>query len=251
MFCCADICGVDTTISERENISTFPGHRRLVPTGGNALREYDPVRDDTMPQKESLLLVQVPPGINAGETIHVQIPGEDRILAVQVPAGVSEFHVSYEPTPHVHSENPISSMLNTPSTSTRSIPDQQLSSNSMPRTWTSDPKFVLVQVPDQIPPESFIQVPIPGQNRFIMAQVPYGVREFYVSVDCQSSNHQLQTHPNTKKDGVADRQNYNTSNQQDESNVGIIAPLVAGAALMGAAGYMLSQHGESDNWDDN
>lgn len=49
-------------------------------------------------QNQKLLLVQVPPGIRAGETIHVSIPDEPgRLVAATVPPNVSKFQVAYQP----------------------------------------------------------------------------------------------------------------------------------------------------------
>jgi hypothetical protein len=50
---------------------------------------------------QKLMKVSVPPGLPAGSTIHVQVPGENRIIAATIPPGVSEFHVSYECKNHV------------------------------------------------------------------------------------------------------------------------------------------------------
>ena len=49
--------------------------------------------------EQKVLLVRVPPGITAGQTIHVQIPGEPgrAVKAVVPPGDVQEFHVSYTP----------------------------------------------------------------------------------------------------------------------------------------------------------
>ena len=49
-------------------------------------------------QNQKLLLVQVPPGTRAGQTIHVSIPNEPgRLVAATVPPNVSEFQVAYQP----------------------------------------------------------------------------------------------------------------------------------------------------------
>jgi hypothetical protein len=55
-------------------------------------------RAPTTSMGQRLLLVRVPPGTQAGTTLHVSVPDEPgRILAAQVPPGnVQEFHVSYE-----------------------------------------------------------------------------------------------------------------------------------------------------------
>jgi len=45
---------------------------------------------------ESMVLVRVPPGTEAGTTLHVRIPGEDRMVAAVVPPDVNEFYVKYQ-----------------------------------------------------------------------------------------------------------------------------------------------------------
>lgn len=60
------------------------------------------LEDDSALPTQKLLLVQVPPGIPPGTTIHVEIPGEFRTLAAKVPPNVKSFHVAY--TPQVKSQ---------------------------------------------------------------------------------------------------------------------------------------------------
>jgi len=70
---------------------------RVVPIPQQAVPAMaSPVRQTT--GRQTLMLVQVPPGCPAGTTLHVSVPNEPgRILAAMVPNGnVSEFHVSYE-----------------------------------------------------------------------------------------------------------------------------------------------------------
>lgn len=48
---------------------------------------------------QKLLLVQVPPGVAAGTTLHVSIPNEPgRLVAATVPPNVREFQVAYTPS---------------------------------------------------------------------------------------------------------------------------------------------------------
>lgn len=59
-------------------------------------------RDDSSANNNrnaKLLLVQAPRGVQAGTTLHVQVPGEPgRVVSAQVPPGnVTQFHVSYVP----------------------------------------------------------------------------------------------------------------------------------------------------------
>ena len=258
MYCCTDICGTDTTTSDNDHVTAFPGQRRLVRTQGNALREYNPMLDD-VPKQSLLLLVQVPDGSKPGDTIHVQIPNENRIMAVQIPEGVSEFHVSYEPNPTPmfsspftnHNVNPtmeISPTSNDPYTNSTSMVNRGSSNTMSGGSYSSPPNMVLVQVPDGVQPGSTIKV-FTGENKFVMAQVPPGVREFYVTTESQPMNRNPQPTTNLGTNRNAVTNNTNNSNQQGGNDFGMVAPILAGAALMGAAGYMISQHGESETID--
>jgi hypothetical protein len=62
-------------------------------------RNKSPLKHFTSHEDEKLLLVRVPPGVAAGQTLHVQIPGEPgRVIQAVVPSGnVRQFHVSYTP----------------------------------------------------------------------------------------------------------------------------------------------------------
>jgi len=274
MLCCTDLCGNDTTTTSDNDaiITKFPGQRRLMPTGGNAYRDYNPSLDDVVSAKPStaMLLVQVPQGTQPGEIIHVRIPGEERIIAAQVPPGVTEFHVSYEPMSNstnqisVYSSQPIRNH-NLP-TINNNAPNLEYTNPNMKSSSnpsSSSPKMILVQVPYDIPAGSMIQVQVPGEDRFIIAQVPPGVREFYVSSDAATSNLSPNDSYSTMNSNLSPKmdinRNYNNNSwkqhqqqeatQQDSSSnngVGIVAPIVAGAALMGVAGYMMSQHGFSE-----
>lgn len=263
MLCCTDLFGTDTSTSDRDTISAFPGQRRLVPTGGNALREYNPAVDDVVSNpssSSSLLLVQVPPGTQPGDIIHVQIPGEDRVIAAQVPPDVSEFHVSYEPSPtpiRFNSSSP--AFIQPPKnqytyTETSSMTNRGSNNyHEMARSYSSPSKMVLVQVPEGAQPGSVIQVQVPGENRVIMAQVPPDAREFYVTIDNTPLNQTPTINPSINRNVVpmdGNRNNSSNVNQQNGNSFGLVAPIVAGAALMGAAGYMMTQHGESETTDD-
>lgn len=50
------------------------------------------------PPGQKLMLVQVPDGVSAGQSIQVRVPGENQILAVVVPGnGVKQFYAAYTP----------------------------------------------------------------------------------------------------------------------------------------------------------
>ena len=81
------------------NVSYF--HVPYEPTTTIPIESYNTSSDAVTPhalQNQKLLLVQVPPGIRAGETIHVSIPDEPgRLVAATVPPNVSKFQVAYQP----------------------------------------------------------------------------------------------------------------------------------------------------------
>eukprot|EP00544_Gedaniella_sp_CCMP2646_P011084 CAMPEP_0202486532 /NCGR_PEP_ID=MMETSP1361-20130828/5083_1 /ASSEMBLY_ACC=CAM_ASM_000849 /TAXON_ID=210615 /ORGANISM="Staurosira complex sp., Strain CCMP2646" /LENGTH=417 /DNA_ID=CAMNT_0049115711 /DNA_START=34 /DNA_END=1287 /DNA_ORIENTATION=+ len=78
-------------------------------------------------QNQKLLLVQVPPGIRAGETIHVSIPDEPgRLVAATVPPNVTKFQVAYQPM--TNGNRSAAGMTNARNAS--SFPQQQQSANS-------------------------------------------------------------------------------------------------------------------------
>ena len=108
---------------------------------------------------EKVLLVKVPSGVTAGQTLFVEVPGENRTLAATVPPGVSSFHVSYIPRPHnnTHSQAP----------ETTASPEQ---------------KLLLVQVPPGTAAGSTLHVAVPDEpGRILAAKVPPHVQQFQVA----------------------------------------------------------------------
>jgi hypothetical protein len=85
-------------------------------------------------QNQKLLLVQVPPGIRAGETIHVSIPDEPgRLVAATVPPNVSKFQVAYQP---MTNGNRSAGMTNSRNAS--SFPQQQQQQQQSANSRNSD-----------------------------------------------------------------------------------------------------------------
>ena len=93
---------------KEEYVSSFPGTRRFVKTGGNALVEYDPSKHGPSLHESSAAVgdsgsiqvsATVPAGISGGQTIHVAAP-DGRVIAAAVPAGMqagSSFIVEFPP----------------------------------------------------------------------------------------------------------------------------------------------------------
>jgi len=150
-----------------------------------------------------------------------------------------------------------------------------------PSTTHASQKLMLVQIPPGVSPGTLMNVQVPNENRLIPVQVPPGnVREFHVSYDCQDSSsnivvsgqpvQQLQgtlkrsdnnihssskqftpIHGNQLKSNSQARQNgyYSTPQSQRSANnggLGFFAPVLAGAAMLGTAGYMVHHHNENE-----
>ena len=77
--------------SEEHLVTSFPGNRRLIKTGGNALVEFDPSEhqsshsnvNETVGRKVQVSVV-VPPGVSEGQTIQVAVP-DGRMIAATIP----------------------------------------------------------------------------------------------------------------------------------------------------------------------
>ena len=96
-----------------EEVSPFPGNRRLVKTGGNALVEYDPSKHGSSTHSSAAgadsgkiqVSATVPAGVSGGQTIHVAAP-DGRVIAATVPSGMqagSSFIVEFPPTTTINS----------------------------------------------------------------------------------------------------------------------------------------------------
>lgn len=150
-----------------------------------------------------------------------------------------------------------------------------------PITTNASQKLMLVQIPPGVSPGTLINVQVPNENRLIPVQVPPGnVREFHVPYDCQDSSSNIvvsgqpvqqfqgtfkhsdnNIHSSSKqfppiygnqlRNNSQARQNryYSTpQSQRSENNggLGFFAPVLAGAAMLGTAGYMVHQHNENE-----
>jgi hypothetical protein len=122
---------------------------------------------------QRLILVEVPPGLSAGQTMHVEVPGENRTLSVQIPPNVDTFHVSYTPR-YQQPLSPPSFVQNQ---------NQILSRQQSP----TGQKLLLVRVPPGTPAGTTLHVSVPDEpGRILAAQVPPGnVSEFHVSYEAR------------------------------------------------------------------
>jgi hypothetical protein len=138
------------------------------------------------------------------------------------------------------------------------------------RNRNNNQKHMLVKVPVGVAVGSTIHVQIPGENRMMAAQVPSGVSEFHVAYDPMPQNQQQYSNSNNTN-GYGDnhkrfnsssdtigygnghgrnnnvqndfRRNSNLSHSRGGGNgLDFVAPVLTGAALMGGAGYLISQH---------
>lgn len=116
---------------------------------------------------QKLVEVQVPPGLPAGATIFVEIPGENRTVSAQVPPGAKYFHVAYTPSPQV----------------ARSVIPTQAPSVVAARQPAGREKLLSVRVPPGTPAGTLLHVSVPNEpGRILAAQVPPGnVTKFHVS----------------------------------------------------------------------
>lgn len=131
---------------------------------------------------QKLLLVEVPPGMTTGQTMHVEVPGENRTLSVQVPANVETFHVSYTPR--------LQPAQNTTFAQPESITRQQSPTGQ---------KLLLVRVPPGTPANTTLHVSVPDEpGRILAAIVPPGnISEFHVSYEARPVADSDRRNPNT------------------------------------------------------
>ena len=144
------------------------------------------------------------------------------------------------------------------------------------------PKVMLVQVPPGLLPGTILNVQVPNENRLIPAQVPPGnVREFHVAYDYQdsASNIIVSGQPVQQSDTTSKRSNdnghikskkispvietnpwrsnpqsrqnrhYQSSRDEHDANdvgLGFVGPVLAGAAMLGTAGYMVHHHNDAE-----
>ena len=143
---------------------------------------------------QKLLLVQVPPGLPAGATMQVEIPGENRTLAAIVPPGADTFHIAY--TPRTSDSGYSTTSFSAPSPPLQApstlVPPQKSRAHS-PRGQ----KLLLVRVPPGTSAGTTLHVSVPDEpGRILAAQVPPGnVQEFHVSYEARPKQHII-GHPN-------------------------------------------------------
>jgi hypothetical protein len=209
--------------------------------------------DVSTTSNQKYLRVHVPPGVPAGSTIQVEIPGENRTVAATVPPHVEYFHVAYSPRLHVSSPVPPTQAPSFPVTAPRQ------------RRSPTGQKLLLVRVPPGTPPGTTLHVSIPDEpGRILAAQVPPGnVQEFHVSYEARPAHqfsptasqragmlppanaYQSGTHtPPRRQQQHYQQQRPHFRPRQiryNERNSDYTLPFVGGAAL-GAAGAVAYDH---------
>lgn len=133
--------------------------------------------------RQKLLLVQVPPGVLPGSTIHVEIPGENRTVAAQVPPNTSSFHVAYTPRGENRAKEDASMYM-----MSHQAP-AHASSKLVHENYTRmGQRLLLVRVPPGTPPGATLHVSVPDEpGRILAARVPPGnVKEFHVSYEART-----------------------------------------------------------------
>ena len=272
--------------SEEHFVTSFPGNRRLIKTGGNALVEFNPSNhhqssgsgNGTIGGKVQVSVV-VPPGVSEGQAIQVAVP-DGRVIAATIPPGMtngstfiveipaqtavlsdksalqsSNAYQDVDVLPPPISGAPQSTPMSMPSSNPLPVPVPVPASMPSPQPAINDgisnlsaaecnhQTLILVKVPPNTKPGTTIHVKVPGESTIIAAQVPSGVDEFHVAYD----------HPDTIANNVnADRLqqeisagNLSSSNRvgnEDRGEMEYMIPIVAGTALMGAAGLSILNH---------
>jgi len=193
MLCCLDSFSDPKESYNRQTgdgVSDFPGKRRFVKTGGNALAQAPP--NQTIHNGGGQLIsVTVPDGVSPGQTIKVSSP-DGKIVSAVVPSGVipgSSFMVEFPgqstPAPNSHGPTPSAVSISSPATEPgvqiltppAATAPLQVSDQYSPQTTD---KIVMVHVPPGVAPGSTLHVQVPGENRTIEAVVPPGVTQFHV-----------------------------------------------------------------------
>jgi hypothetical protein len=187
-------------------------------------------RAPTTSMGQRLLLVRVPPGTQAGTTLHVSVPDEPgRILAAQVPPGnVQEFHVSYEarvPQASSNSHNGGGGSRGGPAPATNGYGQQPPPS--------SQPGFYGNGSSQQQPTQQFF--PENSGNQYGAQQQPPPPRHH--------QQQRMATYNNNY-------QNNDRSQPQNGATGNLFLPFLGGAAL-GAAGMATYDHFAQHNGDAN
>ena len=157
---------------------------------------------------QSTMLVKVPPGCAAGSTIHVQVPGENKLIAAKVPPNVSEFYVAYKATP-------------------QSAQKVQIQNT---RGQTAGFRQGI------IPPSTAAHK---NKNNNI-GSTNYGAQTVYNENRGISGNTGIYSRQNGYH--VDQQRNQNQSKNSSDNEMSILAPILGGAAMLGAAGFMIGHH---------
>lgn len=184
------------------------------------------------------MLVKVPPGVSPGTTIQVQIPGENRMVSAQVPPEVSEFHVAYEPS----QRNSVAMGQNQNSADRFGTNSNQKLNNN--RNGYGGGMTETIQ-------QSGIGT-TQNYNNGYGRNNNQGDNNNNNNQGYNNSNNQRFKNNNPRI--INDNQGYNNNDQGYSNNdrgssgaIGCVAPVLAGAVLMGGAGYMIRQHNQHNN----
>lgn len=140
--------------------------------------------------------------------------------------------------------------------------------------------LMLVKVPPGCAPGTIIHVQVPGENRMVAAKVPPNVVEFHVAYEPKPKPQRVQT-PQVRGQTVPtlrqrnqslnnfdgshnghqtaysgnggyneqnryqNRNHSHNQNNHSDGGMGILAPILGGATMLGAAGYMIGHHDNS------
>ena len=183
---------------------------------------------------QKLMLVQVPPGVAPGSTINVQVPGENRMISAQVPHGVTEFHVAYTPMQqNQHQQQPVTIMGQPMKNNSGNY--NNYSSGPYGNNYNNNNGNY-------------------GYNGYNNNNGNYGCNNNDGNYGYNNNNYNRNNNrfgngfgnnsgyrPNNN--GYNNYNNgYGNNNNSGGGGLGLVAPVLAGAALMGGAGYLIHQH---------
>jgi len=257
------------------HVAYEPGHPEMTPAplcSPSLVHAFDPtptspvasVTDNN--QKQSLMLVKVPPGVSPGTTIQVQIPGENRMVSAQVPHGVSEFHVAYEP----QQRNSLATGQNQNSTNRFVINgNQRLNNNQHGFGGGMGSRIQQLEMgTGQNYNDGYGRNNNQGYSNnntnqgcnnsnnnqgYIINNSNQGYNnnnnnnQGYSNSNNQRFNNNNQGFNNNNQAFNNNNQGYNNNGRGGSGAMGSVAPILAGAALMGGAGYMIHQHNQHIN----